>query len=243
MRENAGRLLAQLIGLTTTDEANLAKVKKEERYSPEVDDVGSDEQDTKAGRTAEPPLKKRQLPSSWKGTENGGSSSRHSSIGDENIPMKISSSRSTSSIFRPSILDKTASDLRREGRSSPKYLVKGLGAAADPKEAPFAGTNRKLGGVFLSREQTKVKDMVVNGGKNVFFTGSAGERYSDFQSNCDEVMTYTTERSLSYVIKKARESQSFCAKSSPSSDSSTTTSPMPSPSQRRRALLPVILGA
>ena len=36
-------------------------------------------------------------------------------------------------------------------------------------------TKKKSGKIELSEEQTKVRDMVVKEGKNVFFTGSAGE--------------------------------------------------------------------
>lgn len=124
-------------------------------------------------------------------------------------------------MFKPSVLDKTASDLRREGKSSTNFLVKGHGAAAETKEHPFGGASRKLGGVFLSREQAKVRDMVVNGGKNVFFTGSAGERAT---STCSESRVLT-------LASAAQERASLCcyARSSLSSDSSTTASPMPSP--------------
>ena len=36
-------------------------------------------------------------------------------------------------------------------------------------------TKKKSGKIELSEEQTKVRDLVVKEGKNVFFTGSAGE--------------------------------------------------------------------
>lgn len=38
-------------------------------------------------------------------------------------------------------------------------------------------SKKKSGKIDLSEEQTKVRDMVVKEGKNVFFTGSAGESF------------------------------------------------------------------
>lgn len=76
----------------------------------------------------------------------------------------------------PSMFTKTANQLRADNRGKSKSIstgdIRGGPSAADN----FANNKGKgLSQVFLSIEQRRVLDCVVEQKKNVFFTGSAGE--------------------------------------------------------------------
>jgi ATP-dependent DNA helicase PIF1 len=61
---------------------------------------------------------------------------------------------------------KTAAQLKAEGAKAPEFYKAGVSA--------FGSSKTSVGKVFLSKEQRVVHERVVQGGKNMFFTGSAG---------------------------------------------------------------------
>ncbi|EST05467.1 DNA helicase Pif1 like protein [Kalmanozyma brasiliensis GHG001] len=77
---------------------------------------------------------------------------------------------------------KTASQLKNERRNDPdayqaSSLIASSSSRASPSAIPSGAQNEKkqeVNKIFLSQEQRKVLHMVVEEGKNVFFTGSAG---------------------------------------------------------------------
>lgn len=80
---------------------------------------------------------------------------------------------------------KTASQLRNERRNDPdafraSSLVSTIAEPNSGRASPAASVSSEAGGkkgvnkIFLSQEQRRVLQMVVDEGKNVFFTGSAG---------------------------------------------------------------------
>ncbi|CDR99144.1 related to PIF1-DNA helicase involved in mitochondrial DNA repair and telomere length control [Sporisorium scitamineum] len=80
---------------------------------------------------------------------------------------------------------KTASQLKNEKRNDPtayqaSSLVSSTGQPSSGRASPSAAatsaldTKKNVNKIFLSQEQRKVLQMVVEEGKNVFFTGSAG---------------------------------------------------------------------
>ncbi|KAJ1032924.1 hypothetical protein NDA16_000203 [Ustilago loliicola] len=96
------------------------------------------------------------------------------------------SSSSTRTSSAPSLpWMKTASQLKNERRNNPdafraSSLVSTSGEPSSGRASPAAGASAETNGskgvnkIFLSQEQRKVLQMVVDEGKNVFFTGSAG---------------------------------------------------------------------
>ncbi|TKY85837.1 hypothetical protein EX895_005378 [Sporisorium graminicola] len=74
---------------------------------------------------------------------------------------------------------KTASQLKSEKRNDPtayqaSSLISSSGQANAGRGSPSLDNKKNVNKIFLSQEQRKVLQMVVEEGKNVFFTGSAG---------------------------------------------------------------------
>lgn len=68
---------------------------------------------------------------------------------------------------------KSASELKASSEKLP-FLVKGSETSASLGRRTLEA-DRRISKIFLSKEQQVVHEMVVNGGKSMFFTGSAGE--------------------------------------------------------------------
>lgn len=98
------------------------------------------------------------------GTDRG--SAPNSATGSSNAYARTSSAHSMSWM-------KTASQLKNERRNDPAaYQASSLIPSSG--QADSLNINKSVNKIFLSQEQRKVLHMVVEEGKNVFFTGSAG---------------------------------------------------------------------
>ena len=78
-----------------------------------------------------------------------------------------------SKTLKPQYGFKSASQLRAEGMK-PEFFKAAGGSRASSSVNSFGATKVSVGKVFLSKEQRVVHDRVVQQGKSVFFTGSAG---------------------------------------------------------------------
>lgn len=68
---------------------------------------------------------------------------------------------------------KSASELKAGSGDRLSFIVKGSSEKASAGRRSLEA-DRRVGKLFLSREQQRVYDLVVNDGKSIFFTGSAG---------------------------------------------------------------------
>lgn len=75
----------------------------------------------------------------------------------------------------PGMFQKTHQQLRDDLKGKQRSGVLFRPGEEREEITPFGVRRSKLSSVFLSNEQKRVHKMVVEDGKNVFFTGSAGE--------------------------------------------------------------------
>lgn len=90
-------------------------------------------------------------------------------VSKRKLPASFNTSEATAAKFG----FKSASQLKSEGVKTAFYQPGG-GSRASTTVNSFGGTRITVGKLFLSKEQRVVHERVVKGGKNMFFTGSAG---------------------------------------------------------------------